>query len=124
MSDNEKSELEQNLTSRNTWVRLVYMLLFGFIFWLGSVVLTLVVVLQFVHVLITGKGNDNLLEFGRQLGIYYRQVIDFLCYSDEYLPFPFGAWPRVESGQKKATGKTTTKKKAAKKNPEGDKRKT
>jgi len=115
MSDNEKSELEQNLTSRNTWVRLVYMLLFGFIFWLGSIVLTVVVILQFLHMLIAGKGNDNLLQFGRQLGNYYRQVINFLCYCDEYPPFPFGAWPQAESWQGKTAGKTTTQKKAVKK---------
>lgn len=115
MSDHEKSELEQNLTARNTWVRVIYMLLFGFIFWLGSIVLTVVVVLQFLHMLIAGKGNDNLLQFGRQLGIYYRQIIDFLCYCDEYQPFPFGAWPKAESGQSKTTGTTATKKKTAKK---------
>ncbi|MCH6572122.1 MAG: DUF4389 domain-containing protein [Gammaproteobacteria bacterium] len=115
MSDHEKSELEQHLTARNTWVRLVYMLLFGLIFWLGSIVLTLVVVLQFLHMLIAGKANDNLLQFGRQLGIYYRQLIDFLCYADEYQPFPFGAWPEAESGQNKATVKPSAQKKTAKK---------
>ncbi len=119
MNDQEKSELEQNLTARNTWVRLIYMLLFGFIFWIGSIVLTMVVVLQFLHMLIAGKANDNLLHFGRQLGIYYRQVIDFLCYSDEYQPFPFGAWPKAESGQDKSADKPTVKKKTAKKKASG-----
>ena len=60
MSDHEKTELEQNLTSRSTWIRLIYMLLFGFIIWLASIVLTVVVVLQFLHMLITGQRNDNL----------------------------------------------------------------
>lgn len=115
MTDHEKTELEQNLTSRSTWVRLIYMLLFAFIFWLASMVLTVVVVLQFLHILIAGKGNDNLLQFGQQLGIYFRQLIDFLCYSDDHQPFPFGAWPEAGSGQNKATGKTFTKKKTAKK---------
>ncbi len=115
MSDHEKSELEQNLTSRSTWVRLIYMLLFGLIIWVASVVLTMVVVLQFLHMLITGQRNDNLLQFGQQLGIYFRQIIDFLCYSEENQPFPFGAWPGAESGRNKAPAKTITKKKTAKK---------
>ena len=65
VTEYDKTELEQNLTSRNTWIRLIYMLLFGFIFWLSSMILVVVVVLQFLHVLIAGKGNDNLSLFGR-----------------------------------------------------------
>lgn len=115
MTDHEKTELEQNLTSRSTWVRLLYMLLFAFIFWLASMVLTVVVVLQFLHILIAGKGNDNLLQFGQQLGIYFRQLIDFLCYSDDHQPFPFGAWPVAGSGDQKSAAKPAAKKKTTKK---------
>ncbi|MCZ6561148.1 MAG: DUF4389 domain-containing protein [Gammaproteobacteria bacterium] len=115
MADHEKTELEQNLTARSTWIRLIYMVLFGFIIWLASIVLTVVVVLQFLHMLFTGKRNDNLLQFGQQLGIYFRQIIDFLCYADENQPFPFGSWPDADSGARKSADKPTVKKKTAKK---------
>jgi hypothetical protein len=121
VTEYDKTELEQNLTSRNTWMRLIYMLLFGFIFWLSSMVLVVVVVLQFLHVLIAGKGNDNLSLFGGQLGVYFRQIIDFLCYNDEQQPFPFGDWPNTGGGtrmapaEKPARAKTSKKKTSRKK---------
>jgi len=119
MNDHEKSELEQHLTSRNTWLRLIYMLLFAFIFWIAIPVLAVVVILQFLNVLVTGKGNQNLVQFGSQLGKYFQQVIYFLCYRDEDHPFPFGDWPDGNSNPAKSSPsakprKKTTRKKAGK----------
>lgn len=115
MTDHEKTDLEQNLTSRSTWMRLIYIVLFAIIFWLATPILAVVVVLQFLNVLITGQRNDNLRPFGRQLAIYFRQIIDFLCYSDEHHPFPFGEWPGVDSDNMKPAGKPAAKKKTTKK---------
>jgi len=115
MTDHEKTELEQNLTSRSTWMRLIHIVLFAIIFWLAIPVLAVVVVLQFLNVLITGQRNETLRPFGRQLAIYFRQIIDFLCYSDEHHPFPFGEWPVADSGNTKPASKPAAKKKTAKK---------
>lgn len=119
MSEEEKSPIEEHLTERSTWLRLLFMLLFGFIFWLASMALGIVVLIQFFHVLFTGERNDILLRSSRQLGVYFGELIGFLTYDSETRPFPFSEWPSEPDGEagprSHPTEKKTARKKAAKK---------
>lgn len=119
MSEVEKNPIEEHLTERSTWLRLLFMLLFGFIFWLASMALSIVVVIQFFHVLFTGERNEILLRASRQLGMYFGELIGFLTYDSETRPFPFSEWPsepEADAGLRtKPPTKKTAKKKATKK---------
>jgi hypothetical protein len=86
-------DLKNNVKSRDTWVRLAYMLLFGVIFYVGQFVVGLVALIQFFHKLVTGAAHARLVVFGDGLGTYYHEVISFLSFRTERIPFPFSPWP-------------------------------
>lgn len=89
--DNE--QLKSNLTSSKHWLRLVFMLLFAAVLQLASLVMWVLVIIQFLFSLITGENNQHLRRFGHSLSTYIYDVLKFLCYSSEEKPFPFADWP-------------------------------
>lgn len=93
--DNE--QLKSNLTSSKHWLRLVFMLLFAAVLQLASLVMWIVVAVQFLFSLVTGENNSHLRRFGHSLSTYIYDVLKFLCYSSEEKPFPFADWPASES---------------------------
>jgi hypothetical protein len=55
---------------------------------------SVIVLLQFLHVLFTGKPNVRLLDAGLSLAQYVYQVVEYLTFNTEVRPFPFDAeWP-------------------------------
>lgn len=109
-------ELKENLKSRNTWIRLLYMVLFALIYSVAEVVITAVVLFQFLHSLVTGRSNANARRFGESLSTFVYQILRFLTYNTEELPFPFAEWPQTGPAGGKA-GATTRRKTATKKAP-------
>jgi len=90
------NDTKNNLKQTTTWVRGLYMLLFGFLAGLADVVLFGVVIFQFVHKLITGDTNERLRKLGQSIATYAYQIVQFLTFNSEYHPYPFGAWPKGE----------------------------
>lgn len=90
----ERGEIEQNLKSRSTWLRLLFMIVLAFIYGISRIVVGAVIVLQFLVVLFTGETNERLLAFGRSLSTYTYQLLLYLTYNTEERPFPFDLdWP-------------------------------
>ena len=89
-------DLKTNVTSRNHWTRFLYMLLFAVILYFASVIVSVVVVLQFIFALLTGGDNENLRKFGASLSSYIYQSLQFLTYASDDKPFPFADWPEGE----------------------------
>jgi hypothetical protein len=81
---------------RNIWIRALFMLLMAFVLHVSGTVLFVVTVIQFVIVLLNGTPNAHLVAFGRSMGIYFRQIVDFLTFATEEIPFPFNEWPSGE----------------------------
>ncbi len=92
--DQPVDQVKQNVTAQSTWVRLLFMALFWFVFGLLHCVLAVVVGLQFLIVLVTGSPNERLVTFGHELGIYYHDIIVFVTFKTEAKPFPFSDWRR------------------------------
>lgn len=88
---------ESSREKRNIWMRVLLMLLMGLAFQVCGTVLGIVTVIQFVIVLISDTPNERLVSFGRSLGAYLQQVVRFLTFVTEDLPFPFNEWPSAES---------------------------
>lgn len=86
--------LEENIKSRSTWLRGLFMLVFVCIYMLSRFIVGAVVLLQFFWVLFTGEVNERLKVLGQSLAIYTAQVIRYLTYNTERRPFPFDDdWP-------------------------------
>lgn len=85
------SGMENNLKSRDTWTRFVFMLVFGVILSIASIVAMAIIVLGFLVVLFTGERNDQLAGAGASVAEYIRDVLRYLSYNTDNKPFPFGA---------------------------------
>lgn len=114
MSDDIRTDdIKENIKAQDTWLRLLFIIIFGAILWLASVVLAFVVVLQFLSVLFTRETQKNLLAFGASLAEYVRQIVLYLTFNSERQPFPFGDWPKSENEPPVVKKKTAAKKKPA-----------
>ncbi len=104
----EKEELKENLKSGSQWLRFLYMVLCIIFFEVAALLGFGLVIFQFLHTLVLGRSNEQLLKFGDSLGQYFRQLVAFLTYNTEERPFPFADWPK--SNAKPAAKKVEPKK--------------
>jgi hypothetical protein len=96
--DSGTTPLEENLKSRSTWLRLVFMLVFYVLICLASLVGTVVVVLGFLWVLFKGEVNKELKQTGHSLASYIYEIVRYLTFNSDEKPFPFGReWPSAAS---------------------------
>ncbi len=86
--------IEDNLKSRSTWLRLVFMFVFYVLGSVATLVASVVIVLGFLWVLFTGETNEQLKRTGQGIATYLAQIIEYLTYNSDVRPFPFDAeWP-------------------------------
>ena len=88
-------DLKQNLTRSETWLRLLYVILFAVIYTVAEIVLAALVVVQFGFVLVSGQKNSNLLEFGATLSRFMYDVLLYFTFMSDERPFPFSPWPQA-----------------------------
>ncbi|MDX2349697.1 MAG: DUF4389 domain-containing protein [Porticoccus sp.] len=92
-----EQQTKTNLLNIETWVRLLYMLVFGLLSVVARMVIWIVAILQFLLVLVTGTGNDNLRDLGQGTSKWVYQTFLFLTFNSDDKPFPFSDWPEVEA---------------------------
>ena len=97
-----EQETKDNLTSRITWMRVVYMILFAVIFYIVEFVIAVVAIVQFLSTLFTGKANRQLQALGQGVGAYVNEITVFLTYHTDDKPYPFAPWPKGAPGAGKA----------------------
>jgi len=89
--------IEENIKSRSTWLRLLFMLGYYVIGTVATAVLSLVIVLGFFWVLFTGEKNSQLQQAGQAIAAYLYEIIRYLTFNIEDKPFPFGNdWPSAD----------------------------
>ena len=84
------SPIEENIKSRSTWLRLLFMVVYYVLAALTSAVLAAVVVLGFFWVLFTGEKNGQLQQAGQVIAAYLYEIVRYLTFNTEDKPFPFG----------------------------------
>lgn len=93
-----KVKVEENIKSRTTWMRLLFMCIYAVIISLTGMVGTVIVVLGFLWVLFTGEVNRELRQIGQAIADYMYELVRYLTFNTEEKPFPFGgAWPSADS---------------------------
>ena len=60
-----EDQTKTNILNTETWMRLLYMIVFVLLSFVARMVIWVVAVLQFLLVLITGEGNPNLRDLGQ-----------------------------------------------------------
>ena len=86
-------DIKENVTRRSIWLRLVFMIVMGVAYSAAEIVTLVVIVFQFLTSLFTGKPNDRLNRFGRNLARYFQQITVYMTFATEEKPFPFAPWP-------------------------------
>ncbi len=92
-------EMKDNLSNADHWIRLLFVLVYGMIIWVGLVPLAILVLLQLLIYLLTGKPNANLRSLGGTLGDYLKGITRYALFDSDERPFPFGDWDPEEEKQ-------------------------
>jgi hypothetical protein len=95
-SDINEEAIKRNVSDKDTWLRLVYMIILGIAFYFASSLLFAIALLQFLAKLFTGKVLDGLMGFSVNLGTYLAQIAQYLAYNNHDKPFPFAAFPETK----------------------------
>ena len=95
----DSRSVEENLKSRSTWMRLVSMIVMVLLYGVSRIVVSAVIVLQFLQVLFTGRTNPQMLKLGESLAAYTYQILLYLTFNTDVRPFPFDSdWPNPSAG--------------------------
>ncbi|TVZ41663.1 uncharacterized protein DUF4389 [Alteromonadaceae bacterium 2753L.S.0a.02] len=96
-----QEQVHTNVRNQQSWLRLIYMLLFGALLHLAAAVMWIVCAMQFLFVITTGQDNYNLRQFAQSLSLFINQALQFVSYNSEQKPFPFAPWPQDGSASSK-----------------------
>lgn len=92
------STVQDNVKNVDTWLRGLFIVVFGIIFYVLVTVIWLLVIFQFVTAVVTGGPNANLKDFSDALTQYAYQVLRYMTFRTEERPWPFSPWPGSSSG--------------------------
>lgn len=90
--------VKENIKNVDTWLRGLFILVFGIIFYALYMIIWLLVVFQFVVKVVTGNINQNLMGFSDGLTRYAYQVLQYMTFQSEVRPWPFAPWPEGAGG--------------------------
>lgn len=91
--------IEENLKSRATWTRLLFMVICYVLVSIAGFVGSFVVILGFLWLLFTGEVNRQLQQAGQSLAAYIYEIIRYLTFNTDDRPFPLGnEWPSGKAG--------------------------
>jgi len=88
-----EDNLKKNVKDKDTWLRFVYLVVFGVAFYLSILLTFATSIFQFLAKLFSGTSFDGLAEFGHNLAAYQGQVTRFLTFASDDKPFPFAPFP-------------------------------
>ena len=82
-------------STRDVWVRGLFMILFVIGFTVGQWLLNLLTVVQFLWLLFAREPNQFIAAFGTSLALWFAEVGRFLTCATDDKPFPWKTWPPV-----------------------------
>ena len=100
--------VKENAKNVDVWIRGLFILVFGVIFYVLYGVIWLLVIFQFLTKVLTGNLNENLSSFSESLTRYAFQILNYITFQSEERPFPFSPWPGKEKALPAANGDTDT----------------
>ncbi|MEX1032451.1 MAG: DUF4389 domain-containing protein [Cellvibrionaceae bacterium] len=109
-------DVKERLSAADTWVRLLFIVVFGFCATVATWLIWVVAAAQFLFALFAGRTNDNLSKFADTLVAYVAQAFSYMVYRTDEKPFPFAPPPegvvvdgvaKAAAKKKASTGKST-----------------
>ncbi|MDD3030251.1 MAG: DUF4389 domain-containing protein [Alphaproteobacteria bacterium] len=93
MTGLNEEDLKKNVKDKDTWLRFLYLVVFGVAFYLSILLTFAVSVFQFLAKLFNGSAFPGLSDFGINLAAYQAQVTRYLTFASDDKPFPFAPFP-------------------------------
>lgn len=84
-----KDPAAENQVDTNPFKRLLFMTLFFALFGAGRLLLWVVVLIQFLSHMLTGRVTAVGMRWGKALSDWIHQMLLFMSYNTERMPFPF-----------------------------------
>ncbi len=81
------------------WIRALFILLYCVVAYVAAFIVLLIAIFQFVSSLVIKRPNDHLLHFSQSLSVYLFEIIYFITFNTEDMPFPFKAWPSAKASE-------------------------
>ena len=78
----------------NIWIRLLFMIGFGFLAWVVVWLTLFMAGLQFIVAVLNKELNEDLRQFSRRMVLYLRDLLGFVSFHTEDKPFPLGPFPK------------------------------
>ena len=82
---------------QSIWIRALYMLLFALLYSVAEFVMVAVVLVQFGYRVFNETPHPRVLSLGATVSSYIYQVLRYLSFNTEVMPYPFSEWPEGES---------------------------
>ena len=101
--------IKDNAKNIDTWLRGLFILIYGVIFYFLYGLIWLLVIFQFVTKVLTGGLNSNLEQFSTRMTCYAMQILNYITYQSEERPFPFSPFPEVGAEAMPSKIETTEK---------------
>ncbi len=79
------------------WVRLLFMIGYGFLAWVVIWLTLFLAGLQFIVGVLNRELNQDLLSFSRRLVLYLKHLLNFVSFHTEDKPFPLGEFPKDDT---------------------------
>ena len=89
----ETKVLEDKSSTREVWMRGLFMLLFMVAFGFGVWVLNFIAIVQFIWLLVSREHNQVVARFGNSLCMWLADVGRYLTCTTDDKPFPWKLWP-------------------------------
>ena len=86
-------DVKENVRNVDTWMRGLFIAIFGVIFYFLIGIVWLLVIFQFITKVVTGSLNEQLERFSGGLTQYALQILNYVTYQSEERPFPFSPLP-------------------------------
>jgi hypothetical protein len=80
-------------TAESLGLRLLHMIIFAVVFWVLCWAVAITALAQLGFRVFAAAPSPDLRRFGSGLGRYAGQVIAYLSFASDVLPFPFSDWP-------------------------------
>ena len=104
----KQSTNDQHNSDTSIWVRLLYMILFAFLFAISETVLYVVAIIGFLFRVFNKPVESNVAAVGHNIGLYVREIAEYLSFNTEKPPFPFSSWPTDQGSQPKSNQSPST----------------
>ncbi len=81
--------MKQNLKKKSSWIRIIFIIIYAIIWVLSNMLMRFVIFLNAIYFLFTSVPNKSIKEFGKKVSDYINELLYYLTFNSDKMPFPF-----------------------------------